>query len=294
LTSTAVLADQRQGLKKLGGRPTLSRYLTELWGRRHFATELAYSRFRSQNEEDRLGVGWTVLGPLINAAVYGLIFGLLLGSSTRPPNFVPYLVTGVFIFQFFSQCLSGGAKAIVGNMGLVRSLHFPRAVLPISLVLQNIFALVPMVIVLAIIVVIFGERPKFAWLLVPPALVLMAMFNLGIAFIAARITIHVRDLAQLIPFISRVLFYVSGVFFSVSKVSDQGGSARLLGEAMQYNPVHIYIQLVRHGLLELSPKETASELPILTMWGMGFAWGAGLMLLGFLYFWRAEERYGRE
>jgi teichoic acid transport system permease protein len=73
---------------------------------------------------------------------------------------VPYLVTGVFIFQYFANCLSGGAKAVTGNMGLVRSLHFPRAVLPISLVLQNLFAMIPMVTVLAIIVVIFGEPPK--------------------------------------------------------------------------------------------------------------------------------------
>ena len=65
---------------------------------------------------------------------------------------MPFLVTGVFIFQYFSSCLSGGAKAIIGNMGLVRSLHFPRAVLPIRLVLQNMFALMPMMAVLAVIV----------------------------------------------------------------------------------------------------------------------------------------------
>jgi teichoic acid transport system permease protein len=63
---------------------------------------------------------------------------------------------------------------------------------------------------------------------------------------------------------------------------------------MQYNPVHIFIQLVRHGLLDMSAEEKASELSIVTMWGMGALWGVGLMLVGFLYFWRAEERYGRE
>jgi teichoic acid transport system permease protein len=284
-----------QGLKKLGGRPTLGRYLSQLWGRRHFATELAYSRFRAQNEEDRLGIGWTVLGPLINAAVYGLIFGLLLGKSTRPENFVPYLVTGVFVFQFFSNSLSGGAKAIIGNMGLVRSLHFPRAVLPISLVLQNAFALMPMMAVLAVIVLLTGEPLKASWLLVPPALLLFTMFNLGIAFIAARLTIHVRDLAQLIPFISRVLFYMSGVFFSVKlTVGSETGNAELLALVMEYNPVHIYIQLVRHGLLTPDPKEEAGAYATPDMWAMGAAWGVGLMILGFLYFWLAEERYGRE
>ena len=79
----------------------------------------------------------------------------------------------------------------------------------------------------------------------------MTMFNLGVAFIAARLTIHVRDLAQLIPFISRVLFYISGVFFSVeATVGDERGSRGCLGQVMKYNPVHIYIELVRHGLLE--------------------------------------------
>ena len=294
MTSTAA-PPAPEGLKKLGGRPTLGRYLSELWGRRHFAIELAYSRFRSQNEEDRLGIGWTVLGPLINAAVYGLIFGILLTSSTRPANYVPYLVTGVFVFQFFSNCLSGGAKAIIGNMGLVRSLHFPRAVLPVSLVLQNLFALVPMMIVLCVIVLLFGEPLKPGWLLVPPALLLMAMFNLGVAFLAARMTIHVRDLAQLIPFISRVLFYMSGVFFSVALTTgDRSGFAGLLGKVMQLNPIHVYITLVRDGLIVLDPREKASSLPMETAWLLGAVWGVGLMLVGFLYFWRAEERYGRE
>jgi len=295
LTSTAVPAGQQQGLTKLGGRPTLGRYMSQTWGRRHFATELAYSRFRSQNEEDRLGVGWTVLGPLINAAVYGVIFGVLLTSSTRPDNYVPYLVTGVFVFQFFSSCLSGGAKAIVGNMGLVRSLHFPRAVLPISLVAQNVFALIPIMVVLVVIVLIFGESVRLSWLLIPPALVLYTMFNLGVAFIAARLTIHVRDLAQLIPFISRILFYISGVFFSVGlTVGHKEGPAAILGKVMQYNPVHVYITLVRTNLIRLDAKERAASLPMSTTWALGVAWGVCLMVVGFLYFWHAEERYGRE
>ena len=294
MTSTAVPADQPQGLTKLGGRPALGRYLTQTWGRRHFTIELAYSRFRSQNEEDRLGIFWTVLGPLINAAVYGLIFGVLLKSSAKPDNFVPYLVTGVFVFQYFSSCLSGGAKAIVGNMGLVRSLHFPRAVLPISLVAQNLFALFPMMAVLGVIVLIFGEPLRLSWLLIPFALVFMTMFNLGVAFIAARLTIHVRDLAQLIPFISRVLFYVSGVFFSVAVTAHGSGGAAVMGKVMQYNPVHVYITLVRNHLIVLDPEEKAASLPLSTTWLLGAAWGVGLMVVGFLYFWLAEERYGRE
>lgn len=297
MTSTPAPADglnELPELTKLGGRPSLPRYFVQLWGRRHFAFELARSRFRAKNEEDRLGIGWTVIGPLINAAVYGLIFGLLLPRSSRPDNFVPYLVTGVFVFQFFAGCLSGGAKSIVGNMGLVRSLHFPRAVLPISLVIQQLLELIPMMAVLAILVVVFGETPSFEWLLVPPALALMTMFNLGVAFIAARLTIHVRDFAQLIPFISRVFFYLSGVFFSVpltiKRLGDDLGD--ILGPVLTANPVHVYISLARSGLIEDDPK--APPYATGQTWLMGVGWGLGLMLIGFWFFWRAEERYGRE
>lgn len=282
------------GLTRLGGRPPLGRYLSQLWGRRHFTVELARSRFRAQNEEDRLGMGWTVLGPLINAAVYGVIFGLLLPRSSRPDNFVPFLVTGVFIFQFFAGCLSGGAKSIVGNMGLVRSLHFPRAVLPVSLVLQQLFALMPMMAVLAILVLVMGEPISLRWLLVPPALALYTLFNLGVACLAARMTIHVRDLQQLIPFISRVFFYVSGVFFAVDKTVSARGDAigDFLGTVMEVQPVHVYISLMRHCLVGVDP--SAEPYATGQTWALGVAWAFAMALVGFLYFWRAEDRYGRE
>lgn len=296
MTSTPAAGGQLDGLTKLGGRPTLGRYLSQLWDRRHFAREMARSRFRAQNEADRLGIGWTVLGPLINAAVYGLIFGLLLPRSSRPDNFVPFLVTGVFVFQYFASCLSGGAKAIVGNMGIVRSLHFPRAVLPISLVLQQFYALLPMVAVLVVLVVAFREPIDVSWLTVPPALALMTLFNLGVAFIAARATIHVRDLAQLIPFISRVFFYISGVFFSVQTTlqTRPEEAARVLGHVLEFNPVYVYISLVRHGLIAPDTSQNAQPYATTQTWVVGIVWAFGLCLAGFWFFWRAEERYGRE
>jgi teichoic acid transport system permease protein len=285
-----------QGLPliRVGGRPSLTRYVQRLWERRHFAIELARSRFRAQNEADRLGVFWTVLSPLINALVYGFVFWFLLKSDTRPKNFVPFLVTGIFVFQYFAACLAGGAKSIIGNMGLVRSLHFPRAVLPISVVLEQLYALVPMMGVLAALVLAWREPITWHWLVVPPALFLMTLFNVGVAFIAARLTIHVRDLAQLIPFISRLFFYVSGIFFSVKKTfpENAGLHQRILGDILQYNPVHAYISLVRSGIVSVEPGDPVYATT--QTWVIGAAWGVTLAVVGFVFFWHAEERYGRE
>lgn len=281
----AVLAAEH-GLPKLGGRPSLPSYLRQLWGRRFFCFGLALARFRSQNEQDRLGIGWIVLRPLINAAVYGFIFGLLLPPATRQSNFVASLVVGVFIFQFFAGSLTDGARSITGNGGLIKSLHFPRAVLPLATVLEQLLALAPMMVVLLAVALFTGEPVRLEWLRIIPALALMTLFCAGIAMIAARLTIHVRDITQLIPFITRLVFYLSGIFYKAPPPGSTGGQG-VLATVLEYNPVHVFIALVRDAVIvgEPAPAQT---------WRLAVAFGFGFAVVGFLFFWAAEERYGRE
>jgi teichoic acid transport system permease protein len=289
-TTPAAVTAGEYGLPRLGGRPKLGSYLVKLWERRHFTIELARSRFRSANEADRLGAAWIVLLPLINATVYGLVFGLLLPSKSRPSNFIPYLVIGVFIFQFFAACLADGAKSILANRGLVRTLHFPRALLPMSSVLQQAFSLVPMVLVMCGIVLVSGESISLRWLRIFPALFLLVLFCMGVAFFAARMTIHIRDIAQLIPFITRVTFYLSGIFFSVGKTFDKHPT---LAKVLEANPVHVYITLVRDALLSRNRGQSGVSATALT-WEYGIGWAVVLFVLGFLFCWQAEELYGRD
>lgn len=272
------------GLTRLGARPPLGDYVRQFVQRRHFMFELARARFESENEQDRLGIAWHVVRPLLNAAVYGLVFGVILESSTRPPNFLAFLVTGIFFFQFFASCLAEGARSITGNLGLVRTLHFPRALLPLSTVLKQLFAMVPMVTVLLVVVVATGERPSWNWLGVVPVLVLMTLFNAGVALIAARATIHVRDIAQLLPFITRLLFYISGIFYSIDRTVRAHPAVE---KAFEFNPLNIYLSLARWSLIESQPAKWH-------YWIYGSVWAVVFAGFGFVWFWAAEERYGRE
>lgn len=281
----ATLAAQH-GLAKLGSRPPLATYLSQLWGRRYFCFGLARARFRSQNEQDRLGIAWIVLRPLINAAVYGFVFGLLLPKGTRQANFIASLVVGVFIFQYFAGCLTDGARAITGNTGLIKSLHFPRAVLPLATVIEQLLAMVPMVVVILVTALITGEPIRLAWLHIIPALALMTLFCAGLAMMAARLTLHIRDITQLIPFVTRLIFYLSGIFYKTPSKSAQGGQG-ILAHVLEYNPVHVYISLVRGAVIEGQPAESHT-------WRLAIAYGVVFLVFGFLYFWRAEEKYGRE
>ncbi|WP_062524255.1 ABC transporter permease [Demequina rhizosphaerae] len=274
------------GLARVGARPALPSYLKEMWQRRHFAVKMARYRIEASLAQNRLGLAWVVLNPLLQAAVYGFVFGLIMDRGSRSGlNFIPYLVTGFFVFQFFAQSFSQGAKAITGNTSLVRSLGFPRMLLPVSAVIRQIYELVPMMAVLAVILVGFGETPSWKWLLVPPILALMTLFNTGIALIAARLTVHLRDMTQIIPVITRLIMYMTGIFYSLEQVLADNPPWMLT--VAQLNPVHDYIQMVRACVLE---GQEVNTLIVVTAFVAAF----GFFAAGIYFFWSAEERYGRD
>ena len=272
----------RHGLTRVGVRPALPAYVRSLWERRQFAVSLAAAKAYARNQGSYLGQLWALLTPLLWAGVYLLVFGVLLGTSRGVENFVGFLVVGVFLFHFTSASVVAGSKAIIGNQGLIASLQFPRAVLPIATVLAELFTLLPALLVLVVLVPLSGEPVQASWLLLPAAVALQWVFGTGVALIASRLVSEYRDLKQLVPFVLRILMYVSGVFFSIDHYVGAGQGAGML----THQPVAVYLELGRASLLTGVTASASTWL-----WGVG--WAVATCALGFVYFWRSESRYGR-
>lgn len=271
------------GLHRAGARLPLDEYGRRLWERRYFILTYSRASGAAGYEKNFLGQYWQLLTPLLNIAVYYVIFGLLLHTNRGVPNYIAYLSVGVFVFGFCTDALTSGAKSIMSNVGLVRSLQFPRAVLPISTTLVALQELLYSLTILAPIALITGEPLSLRWLLLVPALALQAMFCLGLAFVVARIGAQVPDTSQVLPFVARVWMYLSGVMYSITAATQ--GRSPWVRTVLQFNPGSVYLQLARHALLTGSPAST-------TTWLAGAAWSVGLLSTGFLYFWRGEETYG--
>ncbi|MFM2412538.1 MAG: hypothetical protein RLZZ587_871 [Actinomycetota bacterium] len=269
------------GLRKLGSRPRLIPYLKDAWNRRSFAFVYARYSLDSANARNRLGKAWVLLVPGIQIGIYGLIFGVILGDS-RPDNFIPYLVAGITIFRFITGAFATGAKSISSNIGMIRALRFPRVLLPFTTVINQLYASLPMFGLMFIIIPFFGEMPRWSWLLMIPILVLAFIFSFGLTMIAARLTVKSSDIIKLIPFIVRITFYVSGVFWSVEKLL---GPLGLMAWA-HLNPIYVFLTLAR-GAVVTGYSATLYD------WGIAIAWTVVAFLVGFFYFFRAENRYGR-
>ncbi|WP_209373805.1 ABC transporter permease [Brevibacterium renqingii] len=274
-----------EGLVPVGRRTSLRSYLGALWNRRHFIVAESRAKMSSSTRKNLLGYGWLFLNPLLSVLAYWFIFGYILQTQRGIDNFLGFLVVGVFFFSFTSKCMTGGTGAIRSGASMIKGFQFPRAALPISTVVRNFLDFMPTLLVMVIVLVVVPPLEVITWriALVVPVIILQTLFNVGLACFLARLGHKFPDLTNLMSIISRFWFYGSGVFFSIE---DRLGNHPMLLEAMQYNPMHAYLTIARNSLLyglDSDPK----------MWVVGAVWAFGLLIVGFLFFWRGEENYGR-
>lgn len=273
-----------QGLITLDARPSLPAYLRDLWGRRHFIKADARGKAFQSARDYRLGKIWLVLNPLLGAAMYGVIFGLLLQTSRGIENFIGYLVIGITFFGILSSGLNGGLGLIRQSRAMINSFHFPRAALVISKSLRTMLDTIPAAVVAIIMALAMQYREPLHWTLVfvPVLFVLMNVFGTGLMFLTARLTASVPDAAALMSLVQRAWFYLSGVFFSI----DRFAHLPTVMAIMEQNPGYMFLMALRDSAIY-------GNVPDARTWLLLCAWSFGTLLIGLVVFWKAEEIYGR-
>lgn len=270
------------GLVSASKIPPLSKYLKQTWQRRDFIMELARARNTAEYSDSLLGRIWQLLTPLLNAAIYFFIFGILLGTKKGIENYTTFLVAGVFVFNFMQVAVTIAANALPKNQLLIQAIHFPKLVLPLAAVVQQIQQYLVSLAVLIVIVLLTGEPVTLMWLAMPVVLILQILFTTGLGLIFARWGANTRDIKQLLPFFTRTWRYVSGVFFSITVFTAT--FADWVSTALVLNPGAVYIDLVRDSLMTSQTNE-----PII--WIMGVFWALLFFLVGLIYFYRGERKY---
>src|SRR6202522_3246603 len=247
------------GLRPSSARPPLLAYTRMVWARRHFIAAYATARNVSMYTEARLGQLWQVLTPLLNSAVYYLIFGVLFQQNRGIKHYIAYLVIGVFIFAFTERSIVVGSTVMRANIALIRALHFPRACLPLAYVMVELEQLLLSMLVMFAIVLGDGEPLTGYWLFLVPALVLQATFNMGAALIMARLGAGAQDFSQLIPFLTRIWRYFCGVMYSIASLpASLPTSAK---DVLSLNPAAVYITLTRYAIMATQRTDAPGAQP---------------------------------
>jgi teichoic acid transport system permease protein len=263
----------------------MGEYLRAMWARRDFIVAMPMEEVRSTHQNTLLGNIWHLGNPLLTVGVYYLVFGVLLSVDRHIDNYILWLMVGVFAFGLTQKTVLGGATAISANQGLMRAIRFPRALLPVSITISRLLTFGFELAVLAAVAVATGEGINARWLLLPAVLVVHSALNLGGAFFAARLNDSFRDVQQIIPFLFRLLMYLSGVMFPLETYLTSDRVPDIVRTLINVNPMVAVLEMYRWVFLGM---EVEADRLIMLIVG-----SAATALAGFLFFRANESRYGR-
>lgn len=275
------------GLRRVGAPLSVPEYVREIWARRDFVLTIPVGQLKAQNQNSVLGSAWHLLNPLLLAGVFYLVFGVLFEAQRDVAEFPAYLIIGIFVFTYTQKVMMSGARTITANANLIRTIRFPRACLPLASSLGEAAAQAAAFGAMAAVVLLTGVLPSWGWLLLPVVFLLQGLFNVGLAFAAARLTFHYRDVEQLLPFLMRLWMYGSGVFFSLAYVTREADAAGVpwVSDLFQLNPLWVFMSLARGALI--------GPVPGTGTWLLAVGWATFVLVGGFLFFRAHEADYGR-
>jgi teichoic acid transport system permease protein len=201
------------------GLPPMRDYLRSLWARRTFISEFSRSELRNQNYGSVLGQLWLVVNPLLLSAVYFLLI-YVIGGSSDAERF-GHLTASLFLFYLIANSLTGGVKAITSGQRLILNTSFPRIMLPISATVIALFKFIPTLVVFGAIHVILDLPYSWNLLWAFPLLFIALVLALGLAILISSINVYFRDIASMLPYLTRSLLYLSPVLYEASSLSDR-------------------------------------------------------------------------
>ena len=204
--------------------------------------ELVKRDFKKKYKRTVLGMGWSILSPLLQLLVMSLVFTTIFGRNT--PHYTIYLFCGNLVFSFFSDATKGGMGTIMGNAGIFTKVNVPKYLFLLSRNVQALINFGLILIVFFIFVAIDGIQFTWKFLLLIYPICGLTLFNIGIGMILSALFVFFRDTQYLYDVFTMLLMYVSAIFYTIDQYSTQVQYLFLL------NPVYLFIRYFRKIVIE--------------------------------------------
>lgn len=221
--------------------------LRELFKYRQLIITLVSRELKARYRGTVLGFFWSLVNPLLLLIVYSIIFGVLLpGSSGRIANsemqitginYSIFLFSGLLPWIWFSSSILDASNVLFIHGNLIKKLRFPIEVLPIMNVLTNLVHFVLGVPILLLFILLLGKGIAVTpWLLFfPVAVFVQLIFTLGLCFLVSALTVHFRDLRDILANLLTLWFFATPVIYPFMSQQIQQHKAVVL--ALSLNPM---------------------------------------------------------
>ena len=209
---------------------------------------LLHRELRGRYRDSMLGSAWTLLQPLAMTAVYYTLFSYLFPNHAIE-NYALFILTGLILWNYFSNCLNLGTLAITGNSDIVRKVWFRRELLPMAVVLANAATSGVLMLLVVAVDVIASPNALKTVILVPVFFALLTLTCFGLACILSTLNVFFRDVSHLVTVVLLPLFFLTPVFYSLDQFPKQPPAWAV--DVLRYgNPVTPYIEAIRVTALD--------------------------------------------
>lgn len=277
LTIVLLLYSMWAVLREKRGKGTIAGNLLRVGKRYKFLIQQLVARdFKTKYKRSVLGYLWSFLNPLLTMTVQYIVFSTIFRSDIK--NFPVYLLSGIILFNFFTDAVGQGLSAIVNNASLITKVYVPKYIYPVTKVLSSSINLVISMIPLIIMALVTGAPMTKALLLLPFGLLCLLVFSIGLSLALSSAMVFFRDTQYLWGIISLAWMYATPLFYPENIIPAQYSFIHKL------NPMYYIVKFVRTIFIEgISPE------PVLYLYCMGSA--VAMMIIGIIVFKKTQDRF---
>lgn len=188
--------------------------IKNLYSYRELLKSNVKKEIRGKYKGSFLGVLWSFFNPLLQVAVYAIVFPYIMRIKTD--NYLQYLIIGIIPWTFFITVINQGMIAVRMNAGIIKKVYFPREILPISVALSGLINFFISCIIILVFCLFGGIGISWHLILLPIIAILQFILTLGIVFALSAINIYIKDTEYIIQFIINMLFYATPILYPTS------------------------------------------------------------------------------
>lgn len=179
---------------------------------------IAVTDFKKVYFNTALGYMWSLARPLMLFGVLLAVFTQVFRVGSQVPNYPVLLLFNIVMFGFFQESTMGAVQSLVSQEGIVRKTQFPRLIIPLAVVLTTLFNLGLNLVVVFVFILAWGITPTWTWLLFPVLLVILVVFTVAVSMIVSALYPRYRDVAIIWSVAATVLFYATPVLYPLEVV----------------------------------------------------------------------------
>lgn len=243
---------------------------------RFLIKQLVNRDFKTKYKRSVLGILWSFLNPLMTMAVQYFVFSTLFKSDT--PYYSVYLLTGLILYNFFSEACAMGLTSITGNAALIKKVYMPKLIYPVTKVMSSSVNFLISLIPLLGIMLLSGLKPTPALALLVYDFLCMLMFIMGMVLILSTLMTFFQDTQFLWSVVSMMWLYLTPIIYPESIIP-----AKFL-TLYHMNPMYQYVAFARVCIIN-----GTSPVPTAYLWCL--ISGGVFLLAGVAIFRRKQDQF---